>query len=130
MILYCKKLQSIVFILLLALCWTYVNMFIFSHVHRDDNGRIYVHAHPYHKETRQGQTTPGHTHTKSELLLLGLVYKIFTSLIIAFFLFTFYPNIPAITRFAPRQPHPLRLYGVSIRRRGPPHLSPVVPVSL
>lgn len=122
-----NKYQCFVYVLLLALCWANVNIFTFSHVHHDENGRIYVHAHPYHKQNQQGQTTPGHTHTKSESLLLGLIYKVFTSFIIAFFLYTLlYPNTPAVTQLVTSQWHPVCFSGKSIKRRGPPSLSSFV----
>ena len=73
---------ALIFLLLL---WINYNTFYNTHYHISDNGCIIFHAHPFHKSTNT-KNLPNHTHTKNELIVLNLIYKILF-LILVFLIF-------------------------------------------
>ncbi len=71
-----------------------VNNALFMHVHKMDDGRIVVHAHPYDK-SNDSHPYKSHHHTKTELLVFDNVKLLF---LFIFLLFVFY-NLVKKLRF-------------------------------
>lgn len=121
-----NKIQPlIVTLILLALMVANFNIFYFVHYHIDDNGKIIVHAHPYQKEDQKSHNAPTHTHSKSEFILLALIYQVlslFILYLLFFILFHFKPYLR--TKFS-YQWNPTAISCKDIFRRGPPALIPI-----
>lgn len=62
-----------------------VNNALFMHVHKMDDGRIVVHAHPYDKSD-DSQPYKSHQHTTKELLFLDNVKLFFVFIFLLFIL--------------------------------------------
>lgn len=115
--------KKIVIFLLLPLLWANFNVFYFSHLHIDENGKLVVHAHPYQKGDQNQANAANHTHTKNKFILLALIYQALTvftlSLFIFAFLFNFNLNRKINFSF---QWNPAEIFCNNILRRGPPWL--------
>jgi len=113
----------IILFIFFSLIWANFNVIYFAHSHIDENGQLIVHAHPYHKDSQKNHNAPNHTHSKSELTLLGLIYQIlsFFALYLLFFIFlsNFNPMIKILFSF---QSNPVEIFSKSILRRGPPSM--------
>ncbi len=113
----------IVTLILFAFLGANFNVFYFSHWHIDENGNIIVHAHPYKKTDQSSQQTTSHSHSKSEFVLLALIYNILT--LFSFLLFIFVSllklnqNLKVILSY---HWNPSTFFSKHILRRGPPSM--------
>jgi|GEM_PF-811002 len=116
-----RTLLFTVTLILLAFIWSHFNIYYYSHVHTDENGKIVVHAHPFQKNNPKTQAAPSHTHSRNEfifLALIGYVHSLFTFLCLLFLFLLKDESNPQSVFSILWIPASL-LYG-EIRRRGPP----------
>ena len=114
------KLILTLFVLLLFV-WVNFNLSYYSHFHIDENGKIIVHAHPFAKTERHGNSATHHTHTQSEYIYLASIYSTLVLFIVCIFLISFLLQIhPQVKREPLFQWTPGDIFRSAIFRRGPP----------
>jgi hypothetical protein len=114
-----KLFYLIVTLILFSLVWANVNLFYYAHTHTDENGHLIFHAHPYQKTNEKD--TPVHTHSKTEYILLGIIYEIMSLFMFSGLLFISLLSVNPILKPVIFHQNPFRVFFCKCNsRRAPP----------
>jgi hypothetical protein len=80
--------KSAIGLMIGLMCMLIANKAIFTHLHRNSDGTVLVHAHPYDKST-DSKPYKSHNHSKAEVLFLQILEILFLFFFLTFTLYNF-----------------------------------------